>query len=347
MVDGDHVQRSLLSGLLALLMALPVGACADPIPKPPAPAPPEAPAEEPVAEPAAGEVISQAEFDEALAVRTMYGLRADATWIRAVAGDPASAIGLREFGIPLLPSELEDLQSRRWPHDLLIRVQNYGRLFPDTYAGARINLEATGIVISFTEDIERHTAALANLVDPGEVVTVRPARWSLKELEGFIEIVEAEAAWFESMGLTFKAGHRSTDDWVYAKYRGPMDLEPIILARFGDPPWLRAEWDGPLPWEGPRADLHIKVTDSDGQVVTRVRCDHHAIDPMVDASGATLSGTDDDGVCRFDDFPVAEYQIRLHEWIEAEGMYDDDPIRTLHVILEPEGTLVEVVLPAP
>jgi hypothetical protein len=345
MVDGDHVQRSFLSGFLTLLMALAVGACAEPTP--PIPMPAEEPAEVPAEVPAAEPAMSQSEFDEALAVRTMYGLRADATWIRAVAADPASAIGLREFGIPLLPSELEDLQSRRWPHDLLIRVQDYGRLFPDTYAGARINLEATGIVISFTDDIERHTAALANLVEAGEVVTVRSARWSLKELDRFIETVEAEAAWFESMGLTFKAGRLSTDNWVYAKYRGPIDLEPIILAHFGDPPWLQVEWDGPLPWEGPRADLHIKVSDSDGQVVTRVRCDHQAVDPMVHASGATLFGTDNDGICRFDSFPVAEYQIRLHEWDDAEGAYDDDPIRTLNVILEPEGTTVQVVLPAP
>jgi hypothetical protein len=341
MVDGDHVQRSLLSGLLTLLMALAVGACAEPTAPDPVPA--EEPAEVPVAEP----VMSQSEFDEALAVRTMYGLRADATWIRAVAADPASAIGLREFGIPLLPSELEDLQSRRWPHDLLIRVQNYGRLFPDTYAGARINLEATGIVIDFTADIERHTAALANLVEAGEVVTVRSARWSLKELEGFIETVEAEAAWFESMGLTFEAGRRSTDNWVYAKYRGPTGLEPVILAHFGDPPWLQAEWDGPLPWDGPRADLHIKVTDGDGQLVTAVRCEFEAIDPMVNVSSALPFGTGDDGVCRLDGFPVGEYQIRLHVWNEAEGAYDDDPIRTLNVILEPEGTTAQVEIPAP
>jgi hypothetical protein len=289
-------------------------------------------------------VISKQEMDEAIAVRTSFGLNADQTWIRRVAADPAAKPGIEEFGFPLMPFELADLLSRRWDGDLLAQVTTYGRLFPDEFAGASIHLKATGVIVAFTGRVDRHAAALSNLVPAGAVVEVRQVRWSLKDLEGFIGQVESQRAWFDTLGVTFKVGDYG-ENFVLVKYRGPKEAGELIQSNFGDPPWLKTEWDGPLPWKGPRADLVIKVTDANGQPIKNLWVEFLPIDPIVDVGGEEIFGTGANGICVLSNIPAVGYLIRLHEWI-GNDHYDPIPIREFRVVLAEEGTTFPVVMPA-
>lgn len=289
-------------------------------------------------------ILSQRELSEAIAFRQRFGLRADETWVRAVAADPDAQIGVREFGLPLLPEELNDLQSRTWDPDLFQQVRQYGLLFPDDYGGARINVEGSGVVIYFADRVDRHRAALSNLTPLGSKVEVRNVEWSLVELIHFKEAVLTEQAWFESVGVIAKAGEDIADNAVHLRYQGPEAAAALIEEHFGNPTWLRARWLGPLPWEGPRADLTIKVVDLDGDPVAELRCQATPVDPTVDPGPDAVWGTDNDGVCVIDDLPTVQFEVTLHEMTSA-GL-DPDPVKSLRVAVELGGTSITVVVHA-
>ena len=71
--------------------------------------------------------------------RERFGLRADLTYVRAVAGNPDAQASVPEFGVPLMPDEFEDMLSRRWDPDVHRQLSFYGQRFPDDFAGAYIN----------------------------------------------------------------------------------------------------------------------------------------------------------------------------------------------------------------
>jgi hypothetical protein len=266
-------------------------------------------------------------------------------WVRAVAANPAAQAGIPEFGFPLMPDEFADLMSRRWDPDLHLQVRAYGLLFPDDFAGAWINLKANGVVIAFKNDVERHRVALSNLVPAGSVVEVRKVDWSLVDLEGFVDRIEADQAWFDSIGVIARASANALENAVDVRFNGPEEAGGLIEQRFGNPSWLRARWSGPVPWEGRRADLTIEVTDTDGQRVKNLQCAYEPVDPMVDAGGETIFGTGSTGICVLKNFPAVAYRIRLHKWVDNDG-YDPTPIKEFQVVLAPEGTSIRVVVPA-
>ncbi len=294
-------------------------------------------------------VVSGEEMTEAMSVRTRFGLRADDAWIRSVAADPAAQVGMSEFGIPLLPAEFADLMSRRWDEDLLTNANAYGLLFPEDYAGAYINLKASGVVVEFKDQIERHRKALANLAaDPG-LVEVRQVAWSLKDLEGFTARVEAARAWFDTIGVRFlQVGHRVNENFIHVDFTGPDEAAVAAIEdHFGNPTWLKALWDGPPRWAGPRADLVIKLRDTNGRPVRNVWCDVLPEDQRAirEFQNDSFFGAGDDGICALTNFPVVAYKVRLHTWVDNDH-YDPHPIKEFRVVLSPAGTVVSVVIPA-
>lgn len=297
--------------------------------------------------PATPDLVSQHEMTEAINIRTRFGLRADEAWIREVAANPDSQVGINEFGIPLLPAEFADLMSRRWDEDLLRNVRGYGLLFPDDFAGAYLDLWGSGVIIEFKNQVDRHRTALSNLVADPKLIEVREVEWSLRDLEGFIEQVEAERNWFESVGLRFlQVDHRVNENFIHVDFVGRSeDAASAVEAHFGNPTWLRAEWAGPPPWTGPLADLVIKVTDSRGRPVPGLWCEVVSEDPRVRTGSDTLFGTDSDGICEGTrNLPAVAYQIRLHELIDNDH-YDSDPILEFRVVLSSAGTVVPVTIP--
>jgi hypothetical protein len=290
--------------------------------------------------------IPEGEITEAVAFRQQYGLRADSMFVRAVAIDPAAQAGLIEFGVPLLPYELADLLSRHWDPDLLAQVRGYGLLFPDDFAGAYINQRANGVVVAFKDRVDRHRVALSNLVPPGSAVEIRNVEWSLVDLQVFVDQLQSERAWFDSIGVTIHPGENILENAVDLRFKGPEDAAGVIEEHFGRPSWLKAAWTGAVPWVGPRADLTIEVTDSNGKPVSQLWCKPAPVDRSVALADEVVIGTDAAGICVLENLPVALYEVGLHKYVDNDH-YDPEPMRTFRIALAPGGTSTKVVVPGP
>lgn len=288
------------------------------------------------------------ELAAATAFRARYGLLTDPDWVRAVAQSESAKAAVPEYGVPLTAAEVADLASRTWDPDLLRNVKEYGFLFPASYAGAHINQKASGVVIAFKHDIERHRRVLPSLLPDGSIVDVRQVEWSLQDIERFMADVEADSEWFASIGVTFKVGQRVNENWVNVWFNGRPEADHLIEQHFGNPTWLQAEWDGPLPWQGPRADLTITVQDSSGGAVPGLWCDIIPLDPMVSDPGEEILGTDARGTCVLENRPAALYLVQIREPSRdsnSNTTYDLTPVMEFEVMLEVGGTATVVTLP--
>jgi|GEM_PF-4380620 len=293
----------------------------------------------------AAPLLSEDALTEARAVRLRFGLRADDAFIRAVAIDPRAAGGIPELGIPLMPDELQDLQSRNWDGDLLLRMTRYGELFPEEFGGASVNLEASGVVATFSRNLERHRAAIADIVEDDEVVEVRQVRWSLVELDRFVAQIERQAGWFEQLGVTVDADRQPIANVVELSYRGPVGAQSEIERHFGDAPWLRVERDGPLPWAGPRGTIDLTVRNSDGLPVPGLLIHLTPADPEVDIGSALPFGTNEAGRFIHELLPAVSYRVTLLA-VGADGP-ESDPVHTFDVTVKESGTVLNVEIPQP
>ena len=141
--------------------------------------------------------------------------------------------------------------------------------------------------------------------------------------------------------------HRVNENFIHVDFVGPTEgAAAAIVAHFGSPTWLRAEWQGMGLWAGPRGDLLIRVTDTTGRPVANVRCDIHPEDPRADAefSGDLLFGTGEAGICDFKDVPAVAYRVGLHKLIGDH--YDPDPVKEFRVVVTPPGKVVPVTIPS-
>ena len=285
---------------------------------------------------------------DAIETRMLYGLRADEAWVRQVALDPSAQAGIVEFGIPLTPEELADIQSRRWDEDLLLKARGYCLSIPDDCAGTYINLQGSGVVVDIAHNVARHRQVLANFVADPSLIDVRGVEWSLAELQGFVRQVEAERAWFDTIGVEFLQVDRAiNDNFVHVDYRGPSELaSAAIEERFGDPTWLETRWIGPPPWAGPRADLVLRITDVTGRPATDIRCDIRPLDPMADNGFSEfIFTTDDAGVCDIRSIPTVTYEVRLLRIVNEEVV--PNSVKELRLSVASGGTAVDIVIPGP
>lgn len=284
--------------------------------------------------------------EEARRFRVRYGLRADETWIRAVAANPTAKQGVVDFGVPLMPFERLDLEHRRTDVDLLRQINDYGSLFPDSYAGAYVDQRASeAFVASFKGDAARHRTALANLLPVDARVDVRDVDWSTAELTNFLRDVEAEQPWFETIGVRYLTADRGiTDDFVSVDFLGPEDAAQVIEDHFGDPTWLEADRQGPLPWAGPRGNLVVVVVDQNGKPVPGLWCQFVSEDPNAAEGGEDIFGTDKTGRCQIPNLPAVAYRIVLHRFVDEDHY---EPIKQFRVVLAPGGTTTSVVVEMP
>ena len=130
--------------------------------------------------------FSPEELDEAAQFRSGYGLRADNAWILAVARADAARAGIEEFGVPLMPFEIQALHARRTDRDVLRQIGEYGDIHLDQYAGAHVDQrQSMGFVVMFTGSLERHQTTLAGLLPEGVHLDLVLVRWSTRELDAF------------------------------------------------------------------------------------------------------------------------------------------------------------------
>jgi hypothetical protein len=282
---------------------------------------------------------------EAMAFRKQYGLRADERWVRDVFANPAAQQGLPFYGVPLMPSELADLQGRRFDSNALDAVRAYGNLYPEEYAGAYFDQAINGVTVSFKNRVDRHRAALANLLAETVRLSVRKVDWSSRDLRDFVRIVDAEAGWLKTIGALYQvAGRRITEDFVYVQYQGSPEAASLIKAHFGNPGWLKPEWIGPLPWTGPRGDLIIVAKTADGVPVPGLWCQIVPDDPMVEGQGDGLFGSDPNGRCVFRNVPLTSYRVFLRELVD-DVRYEQ--VAETRAILSGALEVVPVVIPSP
>jgi hypothetical protein len=289
-------------------------------------------------------VVTEEEIAEEVDVRGRYGLRSDRTWVREVAANPAAQIGMEEYGVPLMPDEFADLMSRRWDPNLHLQVSEYGGRFPDDFGGAWINMKANSGVIAFKNNVDHHREALANIVPEGSVLQVVKVDWSVQDLESFVDRIEGEKAWFDAIGVEARANAYSMENSVHIRFEGPQEAADVIARHFGHAQWLTVDWGGPLPWQGPRGDLTIKVVDANGRPVSQIRIDVRPVHPMVEWSGETVFGTDAAGICVIRNVPIAVYEVTLHEWV-GNDHYDSQPTKSVRIGVRPGGASTTLVVP--
>jgi hypothetical protein len=159
------------------------------------------PAAVPSADPAPSAVATP-EIDSATAravqFRTSFGLRADLDHIRAVAVDKTAST---EFGVPLLPAEVAEIERRGANADRVVPIVNrYAADHPEAFGGLWIDQQHGGIVtVVFTRDVELHTRALMAQLGGAGIVAIRTAGYSEAELRQLQDRIAADAAWFKSI----------------------------------------------------------------------------------------------------------------------------------------------------
>jgi hypothetical protein len=283
------------------------------------------------------------ELAEARAFRARYGLRADDPWLLVVAQADQARATIDEFGVPLMPFEVQTLHARRTDQDVLHQILDYGDLHPDQYAGAYMDQRVSmGFVVMFSGDLERHRRTLAGLLPETVRLDLRLVRWSTQELEAFKTQIEADLGWAGLLGVEYlTTGRRITEDVVYVRYSGPEAAAGAIAAYYANPPWLVVERDGPLPWSGPRGNLTIDVVDASGDPVPDLDIGIRPLDPEVEGAGATSHLTNRRGRCVIANLPTVEYEVTV-SGNEPDGR--DQVLRTFMVRLPAGGRVVRIKL---
>lgn len=130
--------------------------------------------------------------------REDFGLRADDSWLLAVADDPSA--DRTTFGVPVTQAELRDLNGRIESVDAMREVVvAYTATQPD-WAGTYVDQARGGVlVVQFTGLLDVHREALLSKVRPFAPIEIRLVRWSVAELQGFADQVTAERAWFDAL----------------------------------------------------------------------------------------------------------------------------------------------------
>ena len=273
------------------------------------PSPSPTPRTEPTAE----------EMTSALRFRATFGLRSDGAWIRAVFNDPGSDDG-RTFGVPLLPAEVARVMAGQAAANATTDiVAAYGAAVPEDWAGMFVDQQAGGTVVArFKANVAEHRLALLAWLPVGARVDVRSAAWTDEELLGFIARVERERDWFPTIGtVLFTVEIAVLDNLVDARFDGPDPAAAgAIEAHYGNPPWLRAVWNGPGEWTGARGDLDVYTTDPAGRPVPDLDIDFAAVDPFrVDGNAGFGLGTVKEGHLLRENMPAVAYLVRASRWI--------------------------------
>jgi hypothetical protein len=135
------------------------------------------------------------EFVEAVRFRKEFGLRSDLEFVRAVTLDPRASS--REFGVPLLPEEIADLNLRASTADAVIAVvEAEAAKHSDDYGGLYIDQERGGVVVSlWTANLAEHAAVIRLQLDPRFGAAFRQVRYTEAELNELQERIGTNWEW--------------------------------------------------------------------------------------------------------------------------------------------------------
>ena len=280
-------------------------------------------------------------FQEWVAFRRAYGLRSDSDWIYWVAAQPQSR---NETGVPLLAEEQKAMAKAIRANEPVIDVlTEYGERHPDLYAG--IWADGARMVILLKGDVTEHAAVLAMLL-PDARFEVRSAQWSTADLRNFVAQVEADRAWFESIGAELETADISDkDSSVRVRYRSASDaVGTLILSHFNSPEWMDVRHVGARFWTGALGTMSVSVVDGAGRAIEGAHCSWSPTDASVDGNSAEAFVTGTDGVCTNRYLPapvtyrvVVSFQPASGPKVSVEGFGTTKPdnVTRVRLVLKP------------
>lgn len=290
--------------------------------------------------------LAARDIAEARRFRMDFGLRSDESWIREVAADPTSADGKMQFGVPLTPSEVQELERRATGIEAIRElVIAYGLAHPDEYAGAWIDQPGGGILVTqFSGHVEEHRAALRSRVSPNAPLEVRQVQRSLAYLKAEAARIDPNDPWFRSIpAVVISAGVDDVANQVFIRISSiNADATRLIEDHFGWHGAVLVESDGTGALLLPRGSLVITVRDARGNPVPGLRC--VAIPDLAGAYEAPVDAprTNEEGVCRID-LPATGY------WIRIERTQDPRSHVAIErsVVVEGRTSALAITVPAP
>lgn len=123
--------------------------------------------------------LAESEIAKAIAFRESVGIRADRTWVLAVA--EMDGVDVVTFGVPVTTPERTALLARAVTAEAVTdAIVGYGVQHPDFWAGVYVD---DGVVVArFTGDPAAHQAALRTLLGPTARYRLEPATWPMRDL---------------------------------------------------------------------------------------------------------------------------------------------------------------------
>jgi hypothetical protein len=146
---------------------------------------------------ASAEAVPTPEELKAIRFRTDNSLQADLAHVRAVAADPTARM---EFGVPLLPSEFDELMSRSANADEIVTiVQQEAAKAPGDYCDVYLDNAREGAVTSLWKSNRLvHEIAIRARVRPGAPIAFGDCRFSQPEQEAAMDRLRAlDHQWME------------------------------------------------------------------------------------------------------------------------------------------------------
>jgi hypothetical protein len=239
--------------------------------------------------------VAADQLDEATRFRQDFGLVDTEAWINEVAADPRASS--EEFGTPLMPFELMELQSRALNADAVIPVvQAYGALHGEVFGGTYIDHDSGGHVVAlFTDDLSDHEAALASELHPDAEILVRACRYSIESLEDLHERVLIDRERIEALGVTVGSiGVSVPENVLLVGLSGPdPSAAGDVAALVGAGRMVRFWWDQSA--ELPRGSLRGRVVDQDGQPAPGLELRFVPDSGDFEPDGGTAFGTSPNG----------------------------------------------------
>lgn len=201
----------------------------------------------------------------AIQKRAEYGLRRDLAWVRQVAADPRATT---DFGVPMLPEEIESLFARNQLSDpVQAAMGRYGQ--GDQFGGLYLDNALGGvIVVLWTSDPATLEATIRPQLPRCHPVLFRQVRWSEAELRRWQNRIAADWDWFAEIPAAPQGvGADITQNVVTVEISsaGPAAAD-IIIAHYGAPTgMIRVESDGTGAALLPTGTVVGRVLTADGR----------------------------------------------------------------------------------
>ena len=267
--------------------------------------------------------LTPGELAEAQRFRSSFGLRSDEQWVRKVAADPRSQPGEEAFGVPLMPDEMAELDRRaRNSDEIFDLVEAYGLGYPDDWAGIFVDHQADGSVVAlFSRNLVQHQADLRQRVAPRASLQVRPARWSLRQLDDFKAIIEADQDWLRTIDAWYTRSQvYPPENVVELRISSANPDAPARVAQhFQADGWLKVVSDGIGHWDGPTGSLVVRAVGPSGVIPGRAYvCRLLPDDPAAFPDPGFEYETDENGECTFAAVGATGYDVQLMASLSGE-----------------------------